>query len=177
MIEITAAHQGEALEHVISLAHEYVAWMLAQIRARYPDLNLHEFASEHAYDDVRKKFPGEHVPPDGCLLVASSSAEICGCIGLGRLSQGIGEVRTLYVRPARRGEGVGRKLVEACLAEARILGYRVLRLDTLAFMTSAQNLYRSYGFYDIEPYLDLSATLKQHIRFFELKLSDQPPVC
>lgn len=171
MIEIVPAHAGDALEHVIALAHEYVTWMTAEIRARYPDLDIHEFASEHDYDDIRRKFPGDHVPPGGCLLVALNDGTVCGCIGVGRLSTSIGEIRTLYVRPACRGMGVGKKLVEASLTEARTLGYSRVRLDTLAFMHSALTLYRALGFYDIEPYRDLSPSLTPYICFLERPLT------
>jgi ribosomal protein S18 acetylase RimI-like enzyme len=172
MIEIVSAQTGAALEHVIALSQEYVTWMMAEIREHYPELDLHEFTSEHDYDDVRKKFPGEHIPPNGCLLLALSDGEACGCVALGRLTKTICEMRTLYVRPAYRGTGVGKKLAEASLNEARKFGYSDVRLDTLAFMNSALNLYRSLGFYDIAPYLDMSASLKQHICFLELKLPD-----
>jgi len=63
-------------------------------------------------------------------------------------------------------------LVNAVLDQARGLGYRCARLDTLAFMTSAQRLYRAQGFCDIAPYLDMSESLKRYICFLELKLSD-----
>jgi hypothetical protein len=56
MIEIVSAQTGEALEHLITLSHEYVNWMIAEIRQRYPELDLQEFTSEHDYDDVRKNF-------------------------------------------------------------------------------------------------------------------------
>jgi ribosomal protein S18 acetylase RimI-like enzyme len=172
MIEIVSAQTGEALEHVITLSQEYVSWMIAEIREHYPELDIHEFTSEHEYDDIRKKFPGEHVPPHGCLLVALSDDQVCGCVALGRLTKTIGELRTLYVRPAYRGMGVGKILVEASLNEARNFGYSTVRLDTLAFMASALKLYRSLGFYDIAPYRDISASLKEHICFLELKLAD-----
>jgi ribosomal protein S18 acetylase RimI-like enzyme len=172
MIEIISVQTGEALEHVITLSQEYVGWMIAEIRERYPELDIHEFTSEHDYDDIRKKFPGEHVPPNGCLLVALSDDKACGCIALGKLSKTIGEMRTLYVRPAWRGTGVGKKLVEASLNEARKFGFGYVRLDTLAFMDSALKLYRSLGFYDIAPYRDISASLREHICFLELNLAD-----
>ena len=172
MIEIVPAQTGKALEHVITLSQEYVGWMIAEIRLHYPELDIQEFTSEHDYDDVRKKFPGEHIPPNGCLLVALSDGEACGCVALGKLTKSICEMRTLYVRPAYRGTGVGRNLAEASLDEARKFGYSHVRLDTLAFMESALNLYRSLGFYDIAAYRDVSASLKQHICFLELKLSD-----
>lgn len=170
MIEVVAAQTGEALEWVISLTQEYVTWMVDEIQQHYPELDLNEFTSEHEYDNVRKKFPGEHVPPDGCLLLAMQDGMACGCIGLGRLTATICEMRTLYVRPSYRGGGVGKLLADECLNQARALGYSAVRLDTLGFMEGAQHLYRSMGFYDIEPYLDMSDSLKQYIRFFELKL-------
>ena len=170
MVEIVSAQTGEALEHLITLSQEYVTWMTGEIREHYPALDIREFTSEHAYDDIRKKFPGEHIPPDGCLLIARHEEVVCGCIALGRLTEDIGEVRTLYVRPAFRGLGVGKKLVEALLDEAHKFGYSALRLDTLGFMESALGLYRGLGFYDIEPYLDMSQSLKQYIHFLERKL-------
>src|SRR5579859_4903563 len=99
MIEIVSVQAGKALEDVISLSQEYVTWMIAEIRQRYPELDIHEFTSEHDYDDIRKKFPGEHVPPDGCLLIALQDGKACGCVAIGRLTKDICEVRTLYVQP------------------------------------------------------------------------------
>jgi len=74
------------------------------------------------------------------------------------------------VRPTCRGSGVGKSLAEFAIKQARELGYTTVRLDTLGFMESAQRLYRSLGFYPIEPYLELSSNLKQYIRFFECPL-------
>ena len=68
-------------------------------------------------------------------------------------------MKRLYVRPAfrglRTGEGlsIGRALAFGIAAEARTLGYRRLRLDTIAGkMDAAVSLYRSMGFVDIPPY-------------------------
>ena len=170
MIDIMPAQVGDALEDVIQLSQEYVNWMIGEAREHYPDIDLNEFASEHKYDDVRKKFPGEHVPPKGCLLLAKQDGVVCGCIALGKLTDTICEMRTLFVRPECRGARAGKLLAEACLNEARKFGYQRMRLDTLEFMEGAQTLYRSMGFYAIEPYLDLSENLKRHIRFFECRL-------
>ena len=81
-------------------------------------------------------------------------------------------MRTLYVRPTYRRSGIGKKLAEASLQEAQKLGYRYVRLDTLTLMDRALHLYRSLGFYDIVPYRDISDSLKQYIRFLELRLPD-----
>ena len=54
-------------------------------------------------------------------------------------------MKRLYVRPTLRGEGAGRALVEAVIAEARAMGYSKMRLDTLPIMREAQTLYNIKG--------------------------------
>jgi ribosomal protein S18 acetylase RimI-like enzyme len=171
MIEIVPAPSGEAFEQFIGLALEYVTWMRGEIQTQYPQLDLTTFAAEHAYDDIRKKYPGDSVSPNGCLLIAMNEGRVCGCIALGRLEATICEVRTLYVRPECRGVGVAKALVEAVLNQARGFGYEAARLDTLGFMESAQGLYRSFGFYGIAPYGHGSASLRQYVRFLECRLT------
>jgi len=170
MIKVVPAYSGEMLQAAITLSQEYVTWMVATIRETYPDLDIREFTSEHEYDDVLKKFPGEHVPPYGRLLVALCGDEASGCIALGKLSDTVCEMRTLFVRPTYRGTGVAKKLVDTVLHDAREIGYQQMRLDTLGFMDSALGLYRSLGFRDIAPYIEVSDSLKQYIHFLELEL-------
>lgn len=170
MIEIVPAYTEDLLRHTITLSQEYVTWMVATIRKEIPDLDVSIFTSEHTYDDVRKKFPGEHVPPFGRLYIALSDGEVGGCIALGKLSDTACEMRTLYVRPAFRGTGMGSKLVETVLNDARDIGYTHMRLDTLPFMQSALRLYHSLGFQDREPYGNVSESLKKYICYLEKDL-------
>jgi ribosomal protein S18 acetylase RimI-like enzyme len=76
-------------------------------------------------------------------------------------------MKRLYVRPAARGSGVGRELVEASIVRARELGYATLRLDTLSRMDAARALYRSLGFRPIERYNENPI---EGVLFFELQL-------
>ncbi|MCI0710368.1 MAG: GNAT family N-acetyltransferase [Chloroflexi bacterium] len=172
MISIVPAQNGDMLEHMITLSGEYVTWLNNEIGRHFPELNISELMSEHDYDDIRRKFPGDHVPPDGCLLIATSGSQVAGCVAVGRLSDTVCEMRTLFVRSEFRGAGIGRKLAEASLEEAIKLGYETIRLDTLGFMTGALQLYDSLGFYEIEPYRDVSDALKFYIRFLECQLSE-----
>jgi ribosomal protein S18 acetylase RimI-like enzyme len=99
--------------------------------------------------------PGKYVPPDGALLIARNEAgELLGTVALRGLdrAQGVCEMKRLYVAPAGRGHGLGRMLAEAVIAQARSLGYRAMRLDTLPSMQDAQRLYELLGFREIANY-------------------------
>lgn len=62
-------------------------------------------------------------------------------------------MKRLYLQPNYRGKGLGRKLAEAVINEARIIGYKRMRLDTVEpMMKDAVQLYRALGFQEIAPY-------------------------
>jgi ribosomal protein S18 acetylase RimI-like enzyme len=106
------------------------------------------------FDAEMAGLPGAYAPPEGRLLLAFSGDVPAGCIALRKIGEEICEMKRLWVRPAFRGTGLGRRLVETLMADARSIGYRRIRLDTLPSMAAAQSLYLSLGFADIPPYND-----------------------
>ena len=120
------------------------------------------------FDQEVAQLPGYYAPPDGRLLLAADDEQIAGCIALRKLGPGLCEMKRLFVRPAFRGTGLGRVLVESIIDEARKLGYAHMRLDTMpGRMDKAIALYRSVGFVEIEPYCENPA---QDAKFMELDL-------
>lgn len=97
--------------------------------------------------------PGPYASPDGAILLAEGSDEPVGVVAVQPLDdEGVCEMKRLYVRAAHRHQGVGRRLAEAIIEEARDLGYDAMRLDTVASMTAARSLYRSLDFEERSPY-------------------------
>ena len=98
--------------------------------------------------------PGVYAADGGALLLALSGPEPAGTIALRRLNEGAGEIKRLYLRPAFRGRGLGRQLVEKVVETAREIGYQELYADTLPAMTDALALYSRLGFQRVAAYSD-----------------------
>ena len=112
-----------------------------------------------AYQDFEGEMqgmPGKYAPPRGCLLLARlAGGAPVGSVALRPIEPaGSCEMKRLYVAPEGRGLGIGEKLVGLLTDEARRIGYREIRLDTLPTMTGAMALYRKLGFEEIAPYYD-----------------------
>lgn len=127
------------------------------------DLEYQGFSAELA------SLPGKYAPPTGELFLARVGDVAAGCVALRALDPATRELKRLYVRPAIRGMGLARRLVEAAVSSARKQGCAELRLDTLASMAQAQALYRSFGFVEIPPY---GTDHVQDTRFYGLSLTD-----
>lgn len=127
------------------------------------DLAFQEIDTEMA------TMPGKYVPPTGALLIARDiSGEAIGCVALRQLDDpGFCEIKRLYVDPKGRGLGVGKALAVSIVEEARQLGYKAIRLDTLPSMEAAKALYKSLGFTETKPYYN---TPIEDTLFLELHL-------
>lgn len=100
--------------------------------------------------------PGDYAPPRGALMLAWSRHELVGCCALRPLDTAdypnACEMKRLYVRPALRGAGLGRRLAEAIMEAAQQAGYACILLDTLSEMETARAMYQDLGFVEIPPY-------------------------
>ncbi|MGC2236610.1 MAG: GNAT family N-acetyltransferase [Pyrinomonadaceae bacterium] len=140
MIEIIQPETPEQIEEARALFREYEAWLGL-------DLCFQGFEAEVA------NLPGKYALPDGRLFLVLAGERAAGCIALRRLEKDICEMKRLYVREEFRSLGLGRTLIEKLIGEARKIGYKKMRLDTLPDkMAKAVKLYESYGFRAIPAY-------------------------
>lgn len=102
------------------------------------------------------ELPGAYAPPEGALLLACVDGEPAGCCALRPLYNtdhlNACEMKRLFVRPAFRGFGLGRLLVERVLSDGQLAGYTTMLLDTLSDMETARALYQEVGFVEVAPY-------------------------
>ena len=134
------ASQVDEIDFARGLFREYEAWLGL-------DLCFQNFEKELA------ELPGAYAPPTGRLLLAFENDQLAGCVALRKLSDGVCEMKRLFLRPQFHGQGRGRELAERIINEARDAGYKRMRLDTLPQqMGKAIALYRELGFKEIEAY-------------------------
>ena len=144
------------LDEVRTLFREYEAWL---------DFSL----CFQGFEAELATLPGKYAPPTGRLLLAELDGRVAGAIGLREFEPGVCEMKRLYVRDFARGHRVGRALAERVVAEARAIGYRAMRLDTIRErMLPANRLYESLGFRDIPAYY---ANPLEGVRYMELDLT------
>lgn len=100
--------------------------------------------------------PGDYAEPGGGLLLARAGDVAAGCCAFRPLANSdhlnACEMKRLFVRPAYRGLGLGRMLVDAIVTAAQQAGYTTMLLDTLSDMEAARALYQEVGFVETEPY-------------------------
>jgi ribosomal protein S18 acetylase RimI-like enzyme len=107
------------------------------------------------FDAELAALPGDYAPPAGRLLLMEYEVQLAGCGALHELHPEICEMKRLYVRPQFRGKGLGRAMADRLIAEARSIGYKRMRLDTVEpVMKDAVAMYRRLGFQEIAPYCE-----------------------
>jgi len=94
-------------------------------------------------------------PPQGFFVVATLHGEAVGCGAL-KCHGDYGEIKRMWVAPASRGLGIGKRILQRLEALARKRRLPLLRLETNKALTEAQALYRSSGYREVRPFNDES---------------------
>lgn len=139
MAKITIANTEIEYNAAATLFKEYAAWLNI-------DLGFQKFEEELLQLKEMYAFPV------GAILLSKNEYIYTGCVAVRKKENDIAELKRMFIKSNHRKEGIGALLLQKALEIATELHYKKIRLDTLDTMTPAINLYKKFGFYEIEPY-------------------------
>ncbi len=166
-VQIIEAQADQHVAQAASLIRDFISWCRTRYRER-PWL-VDSYLQIGDFEEELSSLTHVYAPP-GALLLALVDARPAGCVALRPLTEGICEMKRLFVCAEHQGLGVGRQLTEALIDLARRRGFSTMRLDTGDLQTEAHALYRSLGFVLIPPYYECPDRLRKHLVFMELAL-------
>lgn len=176
MTSILPATSEAELDDVRLLMRAFVAWHRA---SHVEDRALIDrYFDAAAFERELAGLPGKYAPPKGRLLIAYHEGRPAGCVALrdlggdlgGDPGDGVCEMKRMFVPEFFRGRGIGRALADRVIDEARLAGYRRMRLDTSFRQQDAIRLYERSGFRSVAPYYPITDDLKGWLVFFERAL-------
>ncbi|MXQ07708.1 GNAT family N-acetyltransferase [Alphaproteobacteria bacterium GH1-50] len=140
------------------------------LKDRYPDMvtEIDEYIASQGVAGELENFREYFNPPKGEAFLGRLDGQPAGIVMLKPHGENDGELNRMFVREAARGTGLGRKLAQAVIDEARALGYRTVYLDALYRHVEALPLYESLGF---EYYTDPTAFRADDSRVIHMKLA------
>ena len=167
MLKVYQAETDQDRLFIRELFWEYLQWANTKINEEFRVNFDIETMLEEDMQNLDKFYP-----PEGRLLLAEMNEGIAGLACMRRIKENIVEVKRMYVRKEYRGLGIGKTLLERLIEEAKELGYLKVRLDSARFMEAAHSLYRSNGFYEIDPYpeSEIPEEFQSHWVFMEREL-------
>jgi len=137
-------------------------------------LNEAWIAKYFVIEDADREVLGDRVDsilePGGHIFLAVSGEQVVGCCALVVVAPGAFELAKMAVLEQERGRGIGRKLLEYTIAEARRLAADRLYLETNRKLENAIHLYESVGFRHVPPdHATTSAYARANV-FMEMSL-------
>lgn len=122
-----------------------IAGIIRQVMSEFQAVGCGYSINDAEVDDMHTAYSAERT----AFYVVTRNDRILGCGGFGPLTGADNdtcELRKMYFKSELRGLGVGTKLLELCLDEAKRLGYRRCYLETMEGMAQARRLYGKHGF-------------------------------
>jgi GNAT superfamily N-acetyltransferase len=168
MVDSNLVPYNDAIHRMslFDLEIEHASWIANEVKTRYGIELVPQGNSIR--DVVESIFPmlTSIKPPEGIIYILEVDGIAEGMGVLRKQSDGIAEIRRMYIRPKYRGMGLGKEMVERLEEKAREFGYLTLKLDTSEFMVAALHIYRKMGFKESEAFSDGSTRLGEGIRIY-----------
>ena len=155
-IEILPVNTPELTEETKRLFREYEKWLNVSLCFQ-------------GFEEEVNTLPGKYSPPEGRLYIVKYDSKYSGCIALRKIEDGICEMKRLFLKEGLRGKGIGNTLVTKIINDAKAIGYKTMRLDTIKEkMPKAVEIYTKHGFVETEQYYH---NPNPHTLFLELDLT------
>jgi len=114
---------------------------LKEFKANKPGTVYYDETTDHLFEVFRAE--------RSIYFVAELNGEIMGGSGIyptANLPEGTCELVKFYLSPAARGKGIGKELLQRCIAAAKEMGYKKMYLETMPELTIAIPMYEKSGF-------------------------------
>ena len=170
MVEFVPFDLDVLKEEYRQLNIEYLMWAKNHLRENYQldvvselGQTIPEYVDDHLKDLTSLK------PPDGIIYLLVVEGDMAGMGALRKLSNEIGEIKRMYIRPLYRGKGYGKKMLDKLLEAGREFGCSSILLETAQSCTAAKHLYKSAGFRERREYpeSEVPATFRPYWLFME----------
>jgi putative acetyltransferase len=122
-----------------------VAVIIREVMASFGAIGPEYSSSDPEVDAMSAAYAGTR----SACFVLDDGGRVLGCGGIATLAGAepdVCELRKMYLLPAARGRGLGKRMLQRCLDVARRRGYKRCYLETLTGMDAAQRLYVRAGF-------------------------------
>ena len=147
-----------------------IGWVISRHGALYSD----EFGWDASFEALVARIGADFIdkfqPGLERAWIAEQNGERVGAVFIVRKSKTTAKLRLLLIEPDARGQGLGRRLVDECIAFARAVGYHKITLWTHDVLVAARAIYQKAGFRLISSGPNHAFGKKLNTEVWELKL-------
>jgi GNAT superfamily N-acetyltransferase/DNA-binding MarR family transcriptional regulator len=167
ILSLLSAGQRNRLASAMAEVERLLTASIVETSPSDPRLPAARSAIQSYFDELAERFEAgfdpaasisaeddELTPPAGLLLVATLNGEPVGCGAVKLHRDEPAEIKRMWVSPAMRGLGLGRRLLAELESHARAAGAGAVRLETNRTLTEAISMYRSAGYREVSAFND-----------------------
>ena len=123
-----------------------MGWVVQQHGALYAREFGWDISFEGLCAEIAAQFLKNFDPARERCWIAEIDGQQVGSVFLVKHTDEVAKIRLLLIDPAGRGLGIGKRLVDECIAFARSCGYRKITLWTQSMLLAARGIYQKAGF-------------------------------
>ncbi len=138
--------QTASIRKIAPRDNEEVAQIVRQV---FEELGVPKTGTAYEDKELNMMYEAFSTMPNADYFVIEDKGRLIGCAGIAPLANFEGnvcELQKMYFLPEARGRGLGKKLIEICLEQAKVYGFESCYLETMPYMKTAQALYQKNGF-------------------------------